>query len=69
MSCLQRGPMVTEADGRMLSVPVTATEIKEILWTIGYNKYLGPYGFTFAFYRKAWLVVGDLVVEAVQEAF
>ncbi|KAL0284387.1 UNVERIFIED_CONTAM: hypothetical protein Sradi_7200500 [Sesamum radiatum] len=57
----------TEAD--MLSAPVTGAEIKEALFDIAEDSAPGPDGYTSAFFKAAWSVIGTEFVEAVSEFF
>ncbi|GJW72610.1 RNA-directed DNA polymerase, eukaryota, reverse transcriptase zinc-binding domain protein, partial [Tanacetum coccineum] len=48
---------------------VTSKEIKDALFDIGDNKDLGPDGYSFVFFKKAWNVIGDDFCNAVKEFF
>ncbi|KAK1406266.1 hypothetical protein QVD17_41557 [Tagetes erecta] len=48
---------------------VTREEIKSAMFSIGDDKAPGPDGYTAAFYKKAWSIVGDDLCAAVQEFF
>ncbi|GKV50648.1 hypothetical protein SLEP1_g57349 [Rubroshorea leprosula] len=52
-----------------LTQPITAKEIKDVVFNSPTNKAPGPDGFTSEFYKAAWPVVGDLVIKAIQEFF
>ncbi|XP_074290277.1 uncharacterized protein LOC141617008 [Silene latifolia] len=69
VSIVQQGPICSPAHTEMLLAPVTNEEIKKIMFSIPIHKYVGPYGFSSAFFRDAWDVVGGEVCEAVQDFF
>ncbi|XP_021996206.1 uncharacterized protein LOC110893404 [Helianthus annuus] len=48
---------------------VTRDEIKKAMFSIGENKAPGPDGFTSAFFKNAWDIVGDEVTKAVLDFF
>ncbi|GKV49095.1 hypothetical protein SLEP1_g55863 [Rubroshorea leprosula] len=52
-----------------LTQPITAKEIKDVVFNSPTNKAPGPDGFTSEFYKAAWPVVGDLVIKAIKEFF
>ncbi|GJR37695.1 putative RNA-directed DNA polymerase, eukaryota, reverse transcriptase zinc-binding domain protein [Tanacetum coccineum] len=49
--------------------PITDVEIKTAMFDIGEDKSPGPDGYTSAFFKKAWDVVGMEVCDAVREFF
>ncbi|KAL0444348.1 UNVERIFIED_CONTAM: hypothetical protein Slati_2157500 [Sesamum latifolium] len=49
--------------------PVERNEVNEAIFDIAEDKALGPDGFSSAFYKAAWSVIGDEITEAVQEFF
>ncbi|KAL0293137.1 UNVERIFIED_CONTAM: hypothetical protein Sangu_3244700 [Sesamum angustifolium] len=49
--------------------PVTLSEVKEAFFDIDVESAPGPDGFTSAFYRAAWPIVGQSMFEAVGEFF
>ncbi|XP_071726825.1 uncharacterized protein [Rutidosis leptorrhynchoides] len=49
--------------------PVTTLEIKEAFFNIGDSKSPGPDGYSAAFFKEGWDIVGDDVVQAVKEFF
>jgi len=49
--------------------PVEKDEIKSVIFSMNDNKAPGPDGYTSAFFKKAWDVVGNDVVLAVQDFF
>ncbi|GJR41849.1 hypothetical protein Tco_1309952 [Tanacetum coccineum] len=49
--------------------PVSDEEIKMAMFSIGDNKSPGPDGYTFAFFKKAWDVVGMEICDAVRDFF
>nr|GEW42912.1 RNA-directed DNA polymerase, eukaryota [Tanacetum cinerariifolium] len=48
---------------------VSYDEIKNAVWDCGTNKFLGPDGFTFEFFRKYWKIIDNDVVAAVMYFF
>ncbi|KAJ6330847.1 hypothetical protein OIU76_009443 [Salix suchowensis] len=40
-------------------------EVKEVIWRCNGSKELSPEGFTFAFYRKAWIILGNELLQFV----
>nr|XP_043611422.1 uncharacterized protein LOC122583015 [Erigeron canadensis] len=50
-------------------IPVSLEEIKDVMFSIGDNKAPGPDGFTSAFFKKSWRVIGDEVSSAIQDFF
>uniref|UniRef100_A0A6N2MWL7 Reverse transcriptase Ty1/copia-type domain-containing protein n=1 Tax=Salix viminalis TaxID=40686 RepID=A0A6N2MWL7_SALVM len=40
-------------------------EVKEVIWRCDGSKELSPEGFTFAFYRKAWIILGNELLQLV----
>ncbi|KAL0313775.1 UNVERIFIED_CONTAM: hypothetical protein Scaly_2901700 [Sesamum calycinum] len=56
---------ITLAEATLLVAPVTHLEVKEAFFDIGEESAPGPDGYTSAFYRAAWPVVGQSMFEAV----
>ncbi|GJR36520.1 RNA-directed DNA polymerase, eukaryota [Tanacetum coccineum] len=48
---------------------ITESEIKDAIWDCGSEKSLGPDGFTFAFYKKFWDTIKEVIVGSVQHFF
>ncbi|KAJ6407050.1 hypothetical protein OIU84_010545 [Salix udensis] len=40
-------------------------EVKEVIWRCDGSKELSPEGFTLAFYRKAWIILGNELLQLV----
>ncbi|KAL0291492.1 UNVERIFIED_CONTAM: hypothetical protein Sangu_3263100 [Sesamum angustifolium] len=59
---------ITTAEASLLVAPVTLSE-KEAFFDIDVESAPGPDGFTSAFYRAAWPIVGQSMFEAVGEFF
>ncbi|KAL0293110.1 UNVERIFIED_CONTAM: hypothetical protein Sangu_3245600 [Sesamum angustifolium] len=60
---------VTTTEADLLVAPVTQSEVKEAFFDIDVESAPGPDGYTAAFYRTAWPVVGQAVCQAVGEFF
>ncbi|KAL0295598.1 UNVERIFIED_CONTAM: hypothetical protein Scaly_3097700 [Sesamum calycinum] len=60
---------ITPAEASLLVATVTAAEVKEAFFDIEVESAPGPDGFGSAFYRAAWPVVGQSMLEAVGEFF
>ncbi|KAL0294623.1 UNVERIFIED_CONTAM: hypothetical protein Sangu_3214200 [Sesamum angustifolium] len=60
---------ITPAEASLLVATVTAAEVKEAFFEIEIESAPGPDGFGSAFYRAAWPVVGQSMLEAVGEFF
>ncbi|XP_021979802.1 uncharacterized protein LOC110875918 [Helianthus annuus] len=48
---------------------VTREEVKNAMFSIGENKAPGPDGYTSAFFKNSWEIVGDEVTKAILEFF
>lgn len=66
---LLNGPLLNDEDRDSLVREVTAQEIKDALFYIDEGKSPGPDGFSSAFFKKKWAVVGVDFIEAVREFF
>ncbi|GJV68037.1 putative RNA-directed DNA polymerase, eukaryota, reverse transcriptase zinc-binding domain protein [Tanacetum coccineum] len=60
---------VSDSTNTSMIAPVTNAEIKRAMFGIGDDKAPGPDGFTSAFFKKGWDVVGHDVCMAVHEFF
>ncbi|KAL0287048.1 UNVERIFIED_CONTAM: putative ribonuclease H protein [Sesamum radiatum] len=60
---------LTQEEADLISAPVTQSEIKEALFDIDEDSAPGPDGYTSAFFKDAWPVVGEEVSAAVTEFF
>ncbi|KAL0411445.1 UNVERIFIED_CONTAM: LINE-1 reverse transcriptase [Sesamum latifolium] len=58
--------IITEEEARILTSPVTRTEIKQAFFDIEEDKAPGPDGYSSGFYKAAWPVIGRKMV-AVEE--
>ncbi|KAL0455517.1 UNVERIFIED_CONTAM: hypothetical protein Slati_0890900 [Sesamum latifolium] len=63
------GHTITQTEAVMLSAPVTGTEIKNALFDIAEDSAPGPDGYTSAFFKAAWPIIGQEVIEAIGEFF
>ena len=62
---MQEGPVITQAHREIFNAPFTVEEVQKALKSIPGNKAPGANGFGTYFYRDAWTIVGDEVVEVV----
>ncbi|KAK4385401.1 Retrovirus-related Pol polyprotein from type-1 retrotransposable element R2 [Sesamum angolense] len=60
---------LTEDEADLLCAPITATEIKDAIFDIAEDSAPGPNGYTSAFFKAAWSVVGQEVSAAIGEFF
>lgn len=58
-----------DLDKKMLTKPVSAEEIKAVLFSMPNNKSPGPDGYTSEFYKATWDIVGIEFVTAIQSFF
>ncbi|XP_035839381.1 uncharacterized protein LOC118486758 [Helianthus annuus] len=49
--------------------PVTEEEVKKAMFSIGNDKAPGPDGFTAAFFKNAWPLIGNDIVNAIKDFF
>ncbi|XP_074313317.1 uncharacterized protein LOC141648506 [Silene latifolia] len=66
---VQRGSICTEEHWAWLSMPVTNDEIKEALFQIPNHKAPGLDGYSSAFFKDAWSVVGEELCEVGKDFF
>ncbi|XP_071726835.1 uncharacterized protein [Rutidosis leptorrhynchoides] len=60
---------ISDQQAALMIRPVTTLEIKEAFFNIGDSKSPGPDGYSAAFFKEGWDIVGDDVVQAVKEFF
>ncbi|KAK4382253.1 hypothetical protein Sango_2889200 [Sesamum angolense] len=60
---------ITTAEASLLVAPVTQSEVKDAFFDIDVESAPGSDGFTSAFYRAAWPIVGQSMFESVGEFF
>ncbi|KAK4383921.1 hypothetical protein Sango_3108300 [Sesamum angolense] len=60
---------ITTTEASTLVAPVTHLETKKAFFDIEVDSALGPDGYTSAFFRTAWPVIGQSMVEAVGQFF
>ena len=65
-SIVENGPVLSEEMQAVLELNVTSKEIKRALFSIPGVKAPAPDGYNSSFFKRAWEVVGDEVVRAVQ---
>ncbi|XP_074265730.1 uncharacterized protein LOC141588175 [Silene latifolia] len=68
-SVVQQGPICNSEHHSILLVPVTKKEIKEAFFSIPTHKAPRPDGFSSAFFKDSWSVVGDEVCDAILDFF
>ncbi|CAH9100586.1 unnamed protein product [Cuscuta epithymum] len=68
-SVLGTGPLIEPSVHDSLLSPITNKEIKDALFDIGDNKAPGPDGYSSAFFKKNWNIVGGDVIRATREFF
>ncbi|XP_074300566.1 uncharacterized protein LOC141631843 [Silene latifolia] len=66
---VQKGPCCSEELCAELGTPVTNDGIRDALFHIPSHKAPGPDGFTSAFYKDAWQVIGEEVCTVVKDFF
>ncbi|XP_071699756.1 uncharacterized protein [Rutidosis leptorrhynchoides] len=49
--------------------PVVPSEVKSVIFDMGNNKSPGPDGYTAEFFKSSWDIIGDEIVDAVQDFF
>lgn len=64
---LNSGPLATTAMNNFLLGHISSGEVKAAVFSMNDFKSPGPDGMNPCFYKKGWSVIGQLVVEAVQE--
>ena len=69
MNVIRKGPLLENFLHEKLSLCFSAEEIRNALWSIPDTKSPGLDGYNSKFYKVAWSVIGDDVVEAVQQFF
>ncbi|XP_039021885.1 uncharacterized protein LOC120154136 [Hibiscus syriacus] len=62
-------PIPSSEDYEGLTKEITNDEIKEAIFSQGNDKAPGPYGYTPLFFKKAWPVIGDEVIDAIKFFF
>ncbi|KAL0292021.1 UNVERIFIED_CONTAM: hypothetical protein Sangu_3258700 [Sesamum angustifolium] len=60
---------ISTAEASLLVTPVTLSEVKEAFFDIDVESAPGPDGYTSAFFRNAWPVIGQAMFQAVGEFF
>jgi hypothetical protein len=66
---VQNGACINVDSHAYLLAPVTADDIKQVLFSMDDNKAPGPDGYTSAFFKKAWSIVGTDFCSAVKDFF
>ncbi|XP_074297176.1 uncharacterized protein LOC141627869 [Silene latifolia] len=68
-SVVQQGPVCNTDHHTILLAPVTKKEIKDAIFSIPNHKAPGPDGFSSAFFKDSWSVIGDEVCDAILDFF
>nr|GEW62149.1 hypothetical protein [Tanacetum cinerariifolium] len=63
------GTKLDENDALNMIRNVSSSEVKEAIFSIGNDKSSGMDGYTVAFFKDAWDIVGDGIIAAVKEFF
>ncbi|GJT80538.1 hypothetical protein Tco_1054880 [Tanacetum coccineum] len=63
------GTKLDENDALNMIRNVSSSEVKEAIFSMGNDKSPGPDGYTAAFFKDAWDIVGDGIIAAVKEFF
>ena len=66
---VQRGNCINANSHDFLLAPVSADDIKRVLFSMDDNKAPGPDGYTSAFFKKSWSIVGEDFCSAVKDFF
>ncbi|XP_074305227.1 uncharacterized protein LOC141640275 [Silene latifolia] len=66
---VQLGPVCTPDHCETLLAHVTKTEIKNVIFSIPDHKAPGPNGFSSAFFKDSWNIVGEDVCQAILDFF
>ncbi|KAG6491484.1 uncharacterized protein LOC122004793 [Zingiber officinale] len=61
--------LVSTEDNLMLEGLPSAEEVKQVVWCMCQDSAAGPDGFSVAFYRACWEIVGEDVLQAVLDFF
>ncbi|KAG6466891.1 hypothetical protein ZIOFF_075313 [Zingiber officinale] len=61
--------LVSAEDNLMLEGLPSAEEVKQVVWSMCQDSAAGPDGFSVAFYRACWEIVGEDVFQAVLDFF
>ena len=69
MHIIQEGHILDEKQWSLLSLSSSTEEIKNATKSIPNNKSLGLDGYNSKFYKASWYVIGEDVVEAIQQFF
>jgi hypothetical protein len=64
---VQSGDCINVDSHAYLLAPVSADDIKQVLFSMDDNKAPGPDGYTSAFFKKAWNIVGADFCSAVKD--
>ncbi|KAJ6929615.1 hypothetical protein NC652_013486 [Populus alba x Populus x berolinensis] len=66
---VQSGTCINYDSHEFLLAPVSDDDIKRVLFSMNDNKAPGPDGYTSAFFKKAWSIVGEDFCSAIKDFF
>nr|GMC90863.1 Vestitone reductase [Ipomoea batatas] len=66
---LSNGPLISSSQHAVLTKEVSNQEIKDALFDVDDKKSPGPDGYSAAFFKKNWEVIGEDLTDAVHEFF
>ena len=69
MDIINEGPSLNAHRTQLLNIHFTYDEIKNGMWSIPKSKAPGLDGYNSSFYKAAWEIVGNDIVEAIQHFF
>ena len=69
MNIIREGPLLENDHHKQLSLVFLPKEIKNALWSIPDTKSPGLDGYNSRFYKASWAIIGNDVVEAIQQFF
>ncbi|XP_074271506.1 uncharacterized protein LOC141595438 [Silene latifolia] len=66
---IKKEAICTDAHWALLLKPITDAEIKAAIFSIPEHKSPGPDGYSSAFYKDSWSIIGDEVCNAIKDVF